>query len=556
MRLPRERWPLVTTVLIVLIGSVFLLTQARHLWFFGDDWAFLLARDLGERPVESLMAPHNEHWSTVPVLIYRALYSVFGLHHFLVFAALPVAAHAVACVLLFLVQSRCGIHPWVSAGVTAVLVFLGAGAENLLWSFQIGMIGTAVFGLAALLLSAGWTGRRTVVIIWTLSVLSLMTASTSIPMLIWLGAFTFARHGLRRALVLAVPPMIVYAAWFIVWGRQAETGIPESRPVDVMPLAWKGLSVTWERMTGFEGVGPVLVIGLLTAALTLQPDSARRALALSGAATAVITYLILADSRGGLGPESTSPSRYSYFGALMLLPALALVLHSLWDRLKTRRVEGSVALAAILGLLVIPGILGTVDFRVGRDTLTPDLRARTIAASELARSSERLLDNAVDESYNPNITADALRLDSVAAALPDGPVTARDRLTARAALQVSAAPTSWGLPEAVATVEGTETSPSGDCSIGLGAVGSVLEIPSGREGAQARLILSETDRTTVRLRDGTVTSASVPMVVGDTSEVYVGVTAPGVGLLVDLPPGVPFTVCGRLDAGQEDAIAP
>jgi len=545
VQLLRGRLPLATTVLIVLIGSVFLLLQARHLWFFGDDWAFLLARHPGERPLEDLMRPHNEHWSAVPVLLFRTVYALFGMQHYLLFAVLPIAAHAVVCLLFFLVQRRSGVHPWVAVGVTAVLVFLGAGAENLLWSFQVGMLSSAVFGLGALFIATGSQGRRAVGVTWLLSVLSLMSSGMAIPMLMWLGAFTLWRGGLRRALVLTVPPMLVYAAWFIVWGRQASTGIPESRLADVVPLAWKGLAFTWEHMSGFEGVGPVLVIALLAAAVTLQPDSDQRVLALSGSLTAVASYLILANSRGGLGPESTAVHRYSYFGALMMLPALALVLHSLWDRLAARPVERSLTVAVILGLLVVPGTIGVITFREGRDTLTPDLRGRTIAASELARSPERLLTNTIDQAYNPDITADALRLSSVAEALPDGPVTARDRLTARAALQVGASPTTWDLPEAKASFVSTGTTPSGDCVIGLGAAGSVLEIPSGESGAQVRLILSATDRTTVRLRDGDVTSAPVPLLVGDTTEVYVGVTAPDVDLLVDLPPGSPFTVCGR-----------
>lgn len=541
----RGRLPLVATVLVVLIGSVFLLSQARYLWFFGDDWAFLLGRDLGAHPVEDLMRPHNEHWSAFPVLIYRAMFSVFGLKHFLPFAMLPIAAHAITCVLLFLVQRRCGVHPWIAVGVTTVLVFLGAGAENLLWSFQVGMLSSAAFGLGALLLALGPSDRRNVALIWLLSVLSLMASGMAIPMLIWLGSLTLLRDGVRRALLLTLPPMGVYAVWFLVWGRGVDTGIPASRMADVVPLAWKGLAATWDTMSGFTGAGAVIVVALLVAAVALKPDTDRRALALSGAMTAVATYLILAQSRGGLGPESTSAFRYSYFAALMTLPALALVLHALHEHLAARPVERSLTVAVVLALLVVPGAIGVVTFREGRDTIVPDLRARVIAGSEVARSGERLLNPKLEPSFNPDIWADLLARPSVVEALPDRPATARDLLTARAALQVAAGPTTWGLPEAKVSFVSTETSASGGCLIGLGATGSVLEIPSGDTGAQIRFVVSATDRVTARLRSGGVTGAPVDVVVGDTTEVYLGVTAPGVELLVDLPPGAPFTVCAR-----------
>ena len=489
--------------------------------------------------------PHNDHWTLVPIVVYRALFSVVGLQHYLVFAMLPIAAHAATCILLFLLLRRCAVHPWVAVGVTTVMVFLGAGAENLLWPFQVGMVGTAAFGLAALLVSTGSSGRRSLGLVWLLSILSVMTAGTAIPMLIWLGAFTLMRDGLRRALVLTVPPMMVYAAWFLVWGHQADTGITKAPLADVIPMAWRGLSATWDNMTGFAGVGPVIVIGLLAGSVALQPGTDRRTLALSGWAAALTTFMIFAYSRGQFGPDAATASRYAYFGALMMLPSLALVLGSAQDRVRVRAAEAWLTLAAVLGLLVVPGVFGVIDFRVARDAMTPDLQERVLAASQLARSGQRLLREQVDPVWNAPISATELRPDDVADALPDRPVSPRARLTASAALQVGAAATSFGLPEAKASFVSTETTPSGDCVIGLGAAGSVLEIPSGEGGAQVRLTLSATDRTTVRLRDGDATSLPVELVVGDTTEVYVGVTAPHVELLVDLPPGSPFTVCGR-----------
>lgn len=545
MRLLRGRLPLVTTVLIVLTGSMFLLLQARHLWFFGDDWMFLLERDLSQRPVDDLMRPHNDHWSLVPILLYRALFSVVGLEHFLVFAMLPIMAHAVVCLLLFLILRRCGVHPWVAVGVTTVMVFLGAGAENLLWAFQVGMVGSAAFGLAALLVSTGSSGRRSLALVWLLSILSLMTASTAIPMLIWLGTFTLLRDGLRRALVLTVPPMVVYAAWFLVWGNEADTGIAKAPLADVLPIAWRGLSVTWDNMTAFTGAGSIIVIGLLAASVALHPDTDRRTLALSGWVAAVAAYVMFAYSRGSFGPDAATPSRYAYLGALLTLPSLALVLDVARHRLRARVVESWLTVAVVLGLLVVPGVFAMIDFRVAREAMTPDLRERVIAASQLARSGQPLLREQIDPVWNATISATELRPNAVSDALPDGPVSPRARLTASAALQVGAAATSFGLPAAKASFVATETTPSGDCVIGLGAAGSVLEIPSGDHGAQVRFILSGTDRTTARLRAGNVTSVPVELVVGDTTEVYLGVTAPGVELLVDLPPGSPFTVCGR-----------
>lgn len=545
MRLLRGRLPLIATITIIVVGSVFLLVEARHLWFFGDDWMFLLERRLSSGPVEALMAPHNEHWSAVPILIYRMLFSVFGLQHYLVFAVLPIAAHAAACLLFFLVLRRCEVQPWIAVGVTTVMVFLGAGAENLLWSFQVGMISSAALGLGALLVATGTAARRSTGLVWLLSVLSLMTASTAIPMLLWLGAHTLLRDGLRRALLLTLPPMAVWGAWFLVWGRDAETGIATAAASDVVPMAWRGLSATWENMSGFAGAGPAIVVGLVVAALALHPGTPRRTLALSAWAAVFVAYLMFSYSRGSYGPDAATTSRYAYFGALLMLPSVALVLDALLARVRPRSIEAALSIATLLALLVGPGIFAVHDFRVARDAMTPDLRSRVKAASELARSGDLLLREQVDPVWNASISAADLQPDWVWEAMPDDPITPRARLTAQAALQVGASTDGFDLPDAAASFVGVEPTASGDCEIGLGGAGTVLEVPSGPSGSQVRLILSGTDRTTVRLRAAGVTSAPSELVVGDATETYVGVVATDVELLVDLPAGAPFTVCGR-----------
>ena len=74
------------------------LTQARQLYFFGDDWAFLLSR----HPAwPELMEPHNEHWSTLPMISFRIMFHVFGIDHYLAYAVLAILLHAACCVLLY-----------------------------------------------------------------------------------------------------------------------------------------------------------------------------------------------------------------------------------------------------------------------------------------------------------------------------------------------------------------------------------------------------------------------------------------------------------------------
>jgi hypothetical protein len=64
----------------------------RGLWFFKDDFEFF-ARRVGGHVSASLWEPHNEHWSTLPTLVYRALYAGFGLRTFLPYLGVLVLVH-------------------------------------------------------------------------------------------------------------------------------------------------------------------------------------------------------------------------------------------------------------------------------------------------------------------------------------------------------------------------------------------------------------------------------------------------------------------------------
>lgn len=53
-------------------GVGLLVLLGRGLWFFTDEWEFLLNRR--ELALAPLVAPHNEHWVSLPILIYRGLF--------------------------------------------------------------------------------------------------------------------------------------------------------------------------------------------------------------------------------------------------------------------------------------------------------------------------------------------------------------------------------------------------------------------------------------------------------------------------------------------------
>jgi hypothetical protein len=60
-----------------LVALVFYMAVSRPMWFYLDEWDFLSNRTAGN--LNDLFRAHNEHWVTLPVIVYRAMWWIFGL---------------------------------------------------------------------------------------------------------------------------------------------------------------------------------------------------------------------------------------------------------------------------------------------------------------------------------------------------------------------------------------------------------------------------------------------------------------------------------------------
>ena len=149
-----ERTTDVLLGVVIAVSTGFYLALSRSLWFYSDDWAFLLRRGTVTEDVDAgrlgLWEPHNEHWSTGPILIYRALFEVFGLRHYTPYLVPVLLAHVALVLLAYRLLIRFGVRRWVAFAVATMLAFNGAGAENILWPFQIGFVGALALGFGAL----------------------------------------------------------------------------------------------------------------------------------------------------------------------------------------------------------------------------------------------------------------------------------------------------------------------------------------------------------------------------------------------------------------------
>jgi hypothetical protein len=110
-----------------------------------------------------------------------------------------------------------------------------------------GLPGVCRLGLLALLLSERFDSPSRWAGVWVVGVAAMMTSGMALSMLAWLAVFVLLRHGLRSALVAAVPPVLVYPAWYVAVGHLGA----HDRLADL------GTTIRFRRQTPVRGgVGP------------------------------------------------------------------------------------------------------------------------------------------------------------------------------------------------------------------------------------------------------------------------------------------------------------
>lgn len=385
-----------------------------------------------------LFAPHNEHWSTLPILVFRGLFSLFGVRTYLPYLAVLIVLHVAVAHLLWLAMRRLDVDPWLSTALSAAFLVLGAGTEDLTWAFQIGFVGSLAFGLAATLLADqgdGYTWRR-VAMTWALSVAALMCSGIGVTMVAVAAVTAWLRHGLRSGAVVAAVPAAVYVLWFAVIGHQGLSGTPVTRSsLTVVPqYIWTGVTATIDRASGFTGAGGVIAIGILGWLLFRRRECFARPMAFAAAAGAVMFFALNGIVRASLGPNEAASPRYLYVSTALLVPVIGWMI----TQLARRDLLAQAAVVVLVSYIGVQG-LGRLSTMAGtRTALVAGVEGQILAAAQLIGNHAPIIGASPvpDSPY-----ARALTVPALAALLRDGDlppisgVTPSGRLGALAALQ-------------------------------------------------------------------------------------------------------------------------
>ena len=305
-----RNWPWALAGLM-LAEFLLLLYMGRGLSFFYDDWNYV-TQDYGGG-IHSLLTPHNGHLSVIPIAIYKVLFHIVGLNHYAVFRLVVIVLHLICGGLVFVLAAR--RIPRVPALLaTALILFLGAAWEDLLWAFQMSYLLSVAGGLGAWVLLERDDLRSKSAVMLCL-IVALGSSSLGIAIVIGVAAELAWGRRWRTAWVVAVP-VLLYAIWYLHYG---EDEITKNGLINAPGFVEELAAAAFGGLVGraLEWGRPLAVLGFLALLLRLArplPVSARLVGLL---ATGFSLWFITAAARSTVSQPETS--RYIYLGAVVIV---------------------------------------------------------------------------------------------------------------------------------------------------------------------------------------------------------------------------------------------
>ena len=351
-------------LLIWLFGAsaCLLLYLGSKLTFLLDDWEFLLYRR--DFSADAILDPHGEHIVALPVLIYKALLATVGMGSALPYRIVSTALFLLSAALLF-VYLRRRVGDWPALAAAAIVLFLGAAWEDLLWPFQMTYFGSVAAGLGALL-ALEREDRRGEAVASALLVVSVLFSSLGISFAIGAAVHVLLLGERRRRVYVFLIPLAIYALWWLGWGHTAESALSFGNIARTPLYVIDGLANAVGSATGLTNSAievhdrllwarPVAVVLIFLAAWRLSkrdrvPHWFWVVLAVAG------SFWILAGFNQMPGREPDA-SRYQYLGVVFLFMLAAELLRPELERgLKI----GTRALAAI-GIVTVLSLASNLD---------------------------------------------------------------------------------------------------------------------------------------------------------------------------------------------------
>ncbi len=424
---------LILHVISLAAGGAYLLVQDDRFWFFADEWDFIVDRGF-HHPALSIWAPHNEHWVTLPIVLWRLLYTLFGIHHYWPYVVPLVAVHLLTCHFIYRLARDDVTSSTVAALGVVPFVFFGPGAENLGTAFQITFVGPLALGLGALLLVRHpHIGAWRMAAASALTLGSLMCSAVGVAMLVAVAVAALLRCGVRVMAAIVAVPLVAYLLWYERYGHSGIKAdhITPSAILGVPAFVLTSISDSLGQAVGLEGAGAAIAVGLAAficvtwSSLLRQPERV-------GMLSAVVVFLVitaLARAQGGDAPAS----RYVYVIICLLLPVLLAAVG------RATAFRAGPPLLVIAALVLVSDISALQTYLTGYRPLVNTEKSQVLTEAALVKGGATLSSYS---PYAPNLQTQFVYLLHQGELRPPA-LTSQQMLAAAATYEVAfAAPTS------------------------------------------------------------------------------------------------------------------
>jgi hypothetical protein len=411
-------WRSLLAACAVVFVWVLWLTSYKN--FFYDEWDFITQARSWNPNV--FLTAHNEHWSTLPILVWKLLFVTVGLRSHVPYEGAALAVHVMAVVLLFaLIRRRSGDLPAFASAIA--LLVLGAGGLDIVWAFQIGWTGSIAFGLLAMLLLDGdLPFRRRTVFASGALLGSLMCSGVGLAFLVAVGVELLFDSRRRRLLAAVVIPGALFVVWFLLYGAgihgtpgaPCPTCAPTGFSADIhrggiglpfianlMAFVAAGLEASSGAVFGAPALGTALlpILSVLLAFCWYRQRTIR-GWQLGMVAAIVFWFVLVGLGRAQGGPGAAADSHYLYVGAVFLLPLIADAAKELPWRTLWRP-----ALALAFALAISSNLVQLRDLALSQTDIMRTENAELQTVEAFRGAPDMALDASLDDVIMPQLKA-------------------------------------------------------------------------------------------------------------------------------------------------------
>ena len=370
-------------------AAAMILVWGRGQTFISDEWSYLVvARGWS---IETLFTPQNGHLILIPRLIYKGLFATVGADSHLPYQLVAIALHFTVSLLFFLlVRTRLTALP--ALALTVLVIFLGAGWDTVMGTYEIpNLIGMAS-GLGTLLLLERRTFLCDIGACLVLAV-SLSSFGVGIAFAIGVGmSIWLAGRGQWMRAWIVLGPALLYIVWF-VWARKFDqSDVTLAAISSILSGIADQLAAICAAITGlFRTPGnadlattiqirpewgyPLALV--FVALVALHVGRAPRSIRFWVVTATLLAYLALVAS--GLDPaRAPNASRYVYMGSILTLLLVAELARDIkWST------ATSLLAAALFGLALMANV---AELRAGGRLFAAEgaTNRATLAALELS----------------------------------------------------------------------------------------------------------------------------------------------------------------------------